>query len=133
MVTLEHALEGLTHGVPGLSRDDFELIPTEGEPEWMRARVDPSLLLELVRTPSYHTWQGERWQFCCGRPAVFVGEWKEKDFSRRTVDGKGKALFEKAKVVGLDSSAWGHFNCMGGPYMFRCCVCAGLLGHYDMD
>src|SRR5262249_8151624 len=92
MVTWEQAMEGLTHGVPGLRRDDFELVPSEDDPEWMRARVPGKHLLELVRTPTYITWQGEQWQFCCGRPMIYLGELKETDFERRAPDGDGRAL-----------------------------------------
>jgi uncharacterized protein CbrC (UPF0167 family) len=133
MVTWEHAVEGLTHGAPGLHRGDVELVPSEEDPDWLRARVPPKLLLELVRTPSYITWQGEQWQFCCGGPAVYLGEWKEAEFGRRARDGNGRALFERAAVDGLDARAWGRFGAIGGPYMFGCPACGRLLGHFDMD
>ncbi len=64
MVTGDHAVEGLTHGIPGLISKDYELVPSEDDPEWIRAKVSSELLLELVRTPNYTTWQGECWHFC---------------------------------------------------------------------
>lgn len=32
MVSWEQALEGVTHGVPGLSRSEFEMVPKEDGP-----------------------------------------------------------------------------------------------------
>lgn len=133
MVTWEQAIEGLTHGVPGLASEDFELVPSDDDPEWMRAKVSPSLLLELVRTPPYTTWQGERWHFCCGKPMIYVGEWKETEFKRHAPDGDGKAFFKMAVIDDVDESFWGILKNVGGPYMFRCPECGRLGGHYDMD
>ena len=133
MVTWDQAVEGLTHGIPGLKSADFEVVPAEDDPEWMRAVVPSHLLLELVRTPSYVTWQGEQWQFCCGKPMVYVGEWQEAEFNRHAPDGDGRALLKNASINGVDESSWGDLQNIGGPYMFRCKECASLRGHYDMD
>ncbi len=133
MVTWDQAVEGLTHGVPGLISKDFELVPSEDSPDWMRAKVSPDLLLELVRTPNYTTWQGERWHFCCGKPMVYVGEWKEEEFKRHAPASDGKAFFKRAVIDGVDESFWGVLQNIGGPYMFRCPLCGTLRGHYDMD
>jgi uncharacterized protein CbrC (UPF0167 family) len=133
MVAWEEAAEGLTHGVPGLERSDFELVPSEEDPEWIRARVPTELLFELLRTPGYVTWQGEEWQFCCGRPGIYLGEWKEDEFHKRAPDGDGLALFRQVDLEGLDGELWGSLGGIGGPYVFRCPVCRRLSGHWDMD
>jgi hypothetical protein len=132
MVNWQCAREGLTHGVPGLRHPDFELVPLpveegfEDEGQWMRARVDSLHLLELVRTPSYKTWQGERWLFCCQRPMRFLGRWTKKDFTAQAQAGlevtPRSALGKEARFA-LDE---GH----SAP-MFRCTVCSRLLGHAD--
>ncbi len=133
LVTWEGAAEGLTHGVPGLQSGDFELIPSADDPEWLRARVPAAMLFELLRTPGYVTWQGEQWQFCCGRPSVYLGEWKEEEYERLAPDGDGRKLFLQTDIAGLDQDVWGNLRCIGGPYVCRCPACQRLLGHYDMD
>jgi uncharacterized protein CbrC (UPF0167 family) len=133
MVTWDQAAEGLTHGVPGLKTNEFELVPCNDNPEWMRAKVSPSLLFELVATPPYKTWQGERWQFCCKRPMIYLGEWKEANFTRNAPNGNGRAFFKKAIIDGVDDSFWGILKNIGGPHMFRCSQCGTLRGHWDMD
>ena len=50
----------LYHGLPGLNHPDFEMVPLEGEEDWAGARVPTEWMLELLRTPTYSTWQGER-------------------------------------------------------------------------
>lgn len=35
--------------------------------------IDRERLLELSRTPTYRSRQGERWEFCCQLPCVFTG------------------------------------------------------------
>jgi uncharacterized protein CbrC (UPF0167 family) len=138
MVTWEQAQEGMTHGVPGLERDDFELVPVEDEPEWLRAVVPSDLLWELLRTPGYTTWQGEQWQFCCKQPMIYVGEWKEDDFDRRAPGGNGEAFFRETVLSdnGLEApypELWGELARIGGPYMFRCSTCGKHSGHWDID
>jgi hypothetical protein len=63
MISWEQAFEGVTLGLPGLRRSDFELVPREEG--WTAARLPRETLFELLRTPTYSTWQGERWLFCC--------------------------------------------------------------------
>jgi uncharacterized protein CbrC (UPF0167 family) len=133
MVTWDQAVAGLTHGVPGLERSDFELVASEDDPEWLRARVASELLFELVRTPDYVTWQGEQWQFCCGRPCVYLGAWKEAEFDTQEPPGDGLALLRRSDLDGLDPGLWGSLNRIGGPYVYRCTSCGRLRGHWDMD
>jgi uncharacterized protein CbrC (UPF0167 family) len=132
IVTYKEALEGATDGLNAGAREDFELVPSE-HAGYVRAKVRSELLFELLQTPAYSTWQGEIWQFCCRQPAVYVGEWKEWDFTLKAPDGDGKAYFSQATIDGMDSTWWGILDQIGGPYMFRCPACGRLLGHYDMD
>ena len=83
LVTRDEAEAGITHGIPlrdpgKLQRAGYELTPHPVDPRfptetWYGVHVDREGLLELLRTPSYYTWQGESWLFCCKRPMVFRG------------------------------------------------------------
>ncbi len=81
MVTREDAVIGRTHGLPlnDPSRlAEYELTPHPIDPRfpdmhWYHVHVESEYLIELLRTPKYHTWQGETWLFCCKRPMVFRG------------------------------------------------------------
>ena len=130
MVSWEHAVEGLTHGVPGLNRPDFEMVATGSD--WVRARLDKDVLFELIRTPTYWTIQGDHWLFCCKRPMVFVGAWSREQFSARAPDGNGKAFL--ASVIGEDvDGLWeDELHDDTGIYVFSCQVCRQLKGHWDI-
>jgi uncharacterized protein CbrC (UPF0167 family) len=106
------------------------MVPTDSD--WVRARVDSSLLLELVRTPTYSTIQGERWLFCCKRPMVFDGSWSRRAFSARAPDGNGKALL--ATVLGEDvPGLWeDRLHDTTGIYVFKCELCGTPRGHWDL-
>jgi phage FluMu protein Com len=135
MVSWEQAMDGVTNGVPGLSRDDFEMVlleEFEGE-EWYGARLPKEDMWELLRTPSYSTWQGECWLFCCRKPMTYIGEWKREDFARHAPDGDGRALFLKMLP---DESPYIWDGLGEGPhivYVFRCRVCGGLSANSDYD
>ena len=80
MVRPEDARAGVTHGVPLDPKrlPDLPLVahpidPAFPDEHWYSVKCDPQDLEELTRTPKYHTWQGEQWLFCCGKPAVFAG------------------------------------------------------------
>ncbi|WP_181448805.1 CbrC family protein [Nonomuraea aridisoli] len=67
-------MAGRTHGVPDFGHaPGFELEPP-GEDDWVAVRIPSAVLLELVRTPTYSTWQGEQWLFCCGDAMTYLGE-----------------------------------------------------------
>ena len=66
-------VRGVTHGVPGLSTDQFETVPIDPEEDWYGVRVPGEHLWELLRTPGFHSWQGERWLFCCRQPMTYLG------------------------------------------------------------
>jgi uncharacterized protein CbrC (UPF0167 family) len=131
MISWEQAFQGVTHGIPGLDRDDFEMVPKNDG--WVGARLPQEMMYELLRTPTYLTIQGERWQFCCQRPIIFVGEWSRDEFSRRAPDGNGRAFFE-AIVQNTDPGLWeDRLHDAIGVYVFRCPACGRLTAHWDID
>jgi uncharacterized protein CbrC (UPF0167 family) len=130
MISWEQAFEGVTHGLPGLDRADFELVPTGDH--WVGVRLPQDVMFELLRTPAYSSWQGERWLFCCQRPMVYLGDWRSREeFSRRSPDGDGRRFFEDI-VQDSDPDLWE--NELGedtGVYVFRCSLCERLAAHWD--
>jgi uncharacterized protein CbrC (UPF0167 family) len=130
MVSWEQAFEGVTHGVPGLNRTDFEMVPTESD--WIGARLPRESMYELLRTPNYLTIQGERWQFCCKTPMVFIGTWTREDFKRRAPAGDGRRYFEQVvqnPVPGLWEDA---LHDVTGVYVFRCGKCSRITANWDL-
>ncbi|MFL5734539.1 MAG: CbrC family protein [Chloroflexia bacterium] len=135
MVCWDEANAGLTYGLPGLSDPDFEMIPVkDDEEEWTQARVPRELLFELVRSPNYDTWQGEKWQFCCRRPMIYVGKWGQQDFESHDPNGDGRALFLSI-VDGAHDGLWNDSerSYEVGTYVFRCPVCGKKKAHWDWD
>jgi hypothetical protein len=55
------------------------------EDGWVSVVIPSAILLELVRTPTYVTWQGEQWLFCCASAMVYLGEWTRADLARQAV------------------------------------------------
>lgn len=146
LVGREQAESGLTHGLPGLNHPDFEmvplpkpsaenewvrLVPWEYEQEWVQARVPSEYLYELIGTPTYSTWQGEKWLFCCGAPMIYIGAWTPETFTLQSLDGDGRAFFNR--VMTLDDE-YADQLWRGGYasfYVFRCQRCANLRAHFD--
>ena len=127
MIRWEDAVAGVTYGIPGtylVGYPEFEVVPKEDG--WIGVRVEPALLLELVRTPGYISWQGESWQFHCGRPMVYLGAWDEEDFARHAPDGDARALFERI----VDHANWDYRDAVV-VYVFRCAVCQALTAYWD--
>lgn len=130
MVSWEQAAEGVTHGVPGLDRDDFEMVPKDDG--WVGARLPREVMYELLRTPTYISIQGERWQFCCKSPMIFVGSWSRDEFSRRAPDGDGRRYFEQI-VQDVVPGLWeDELHDETGVYVFRCQHCGRLAAHWDL-
>jgi hypothetical protein len=132
MVRLDDARAGKTHGLP--LRDPGELrgysvLPHDVDPRfpdetWFSVLVPSELLMELVRTPAYSTWQGECWLFCCSRPSVFVGEFPLRD----------STVSKIADVFSINEKEAGELRRNGGgisTYFFRCATCGRERGHYD--
>lgn len=130
MISWEQAYEGLTHGIPGMSRSDFELV--EGEDGWMRARLPSEMMFELLRTPNYSSIQGEQWQFCCQRPMIFIGNWSRERFRNEAPDGDGEALM-RTIVEQVVPGLWeDQLHDVTGIYVFRCPECGRRTGHWDI-
>jgi uncharacterized protein CbrC (UPF0167 family) len=130
MVSWEQAFEGVTHGIPGLNRSDFEMVPKEDD--WVGARLPEEFMFELLRTPTYGSIQGEQWQFCCRAPMVFVGEWSRDEFARRAPEGDGARYFDEIvqnKIPGLWEDKLHEIT---GVYVFRCSTCDRVTAHWDV-
>lgn len=130
MISFDQVVEGLTHGVPKLKRSDFDVVKTDSG--WDRVRLPKEMMLELVRTPTYATIQGECWQFCCRRPMVFIGTWSRADFAARAPDSNGQNFFKEV-VQDVVPGLWeDQLHDETGVYVFRCPTCGRLTGHWDL-
>jgi uncharacterized protein CbrC (UPF0167 family) len=130
MISWEQAYEGLTHGIPGLSRTDFELV--DGEDDWVRAHLPQETMFELLRTPNYLSIQGECWQFCCQEPMVFIGCWSRERFNKESEDGNGQALFNEI-VQDVVPGLWeDELHDITGVYVFRCGRCGRRTACWDI-
>jgi len=85
MISWEQMESGWTHGVPGGRFPGFDTRTTPGG--WLQVRLPKETLCELTRTPSFVTWQGDRWLFQGGHPMIYVGEWKKGDFEAHAPSG----------------------------------------------
>jgi len=130
MISWEQTFEGVTHGIPGLSRNDFEMVLKEDD--WVGARLPQETMFELLRLPTYSSIQGERWQFCCRQPMVFLGEWSREEFSRRAPDGDGRRLFEEIVQDSVPGLWEDELHDITGVYVFRCKSCGKLTAHWDI-
>ncbi len=117
---------GFEHVV--VARRPFE--PGGPDMDWEAVHVPQVQLLELLRTPTYGTWQGEHWLVCCQQPMVYLGEWTPQDFEQYAGAGKGRALFDVVVPDAVDW-LWGHGG--AGIYVFRCAACGRLDCHWDFD
>ena len=130
MISWDQAFEGITHGSPGLKRTDFELVPGEGG--WVAAKLSQDMMFELLRTPDYINIQGDRWQFCCSRPMVFVGQWNRDDFVRHAPDHDGHRFFQQI-VQHIVPGLWeDKLHDDTGIYVFRCPNCQRKTAHWDL-
>jgi hypothetical protein len=55
MVSWDQAFEGVTHGIPRLRTDQFEIVPIDPDEDWYGVRVPNEHLWELLRTPGFHS------------------------------------------------------------------------------
>ena len=94
---------------------------------------------DLVHTPRYATFQGERWLFCHGLPMVYLGEWGRLDFDAAR-PGAGYELFvEVVRDIGPADIEDAWESGLGRTsddselkvYLFRCRQCARLRTHSD--
>lgn len=130
MISWEQAFEGVTHGTPGLDRDDFALVPLEEG--WIGARLPEAMMFELLRTPTYETIQGEQWQFCCRQPMVFLGTWSRQDFTERAPDRDGRRLFDQVVQEPIAGLWEDELHDVTGVYVFRCSKCTRMTAHWDI-
>jgi len=138
----EGAEQGLTDAV-GIPKDKLlasglQVIPHRLEPHlnWHHVCVPQEHLRELVRTPSFKTWQGCLWLFCCQRPMVYVGTWKEPEFEKHAGNRNPASFFNDIMTdVEPQDFTWGEhvpLEICGGPYVFQCPSCGRFRGYHDM-
>jgi uncharacterized protein CbrC (UPF0167 family) len=131
MVRWEDAEVGLTHAMPTEATYHPDWETAIGQDGWPCAKVDRDALLELVRTPAYVSWQGERWRFCCGRIMVFIGGWPAADFAREAEGGDGMRLFLEL-MDDAEPEVWPRVEAgTVSTYLFRCTTCGARRGYYD--
>jgi uncharacterized protein CbrC (UPF0167 family) len=130
MISWEQAFAGVTHGLPGLDRADFEMVPKDDD--WVGARLSPEIMFELLRMPTYNSIQGDRWQFCCQQPMVFDGEWSREEFTRRAPDGDGRRYFEQIVQDTMPGLWEDQLHDITGVYVFRCSLCERVTAHWDL-
>jgi uncharacterized protein CbrC (UPF0167 family) len=145
MVRPEDAARGLTHGIPLADPTKLrgcELVahPVDArfpDEKWYSVRIDSKELIELTRTPGYRSWQGERWQFCCLRPCVFVGEWSYAQWTEKAqVEGVSLDAFLSTvfRIGDLDDAEELGLCLEEGTvrnYVFRCQLCEKPIAYYD--
>lgn len=132
-VSWEQASQGITHGAPGLKTDEFELVEIDPDEEWYGVRIPSGHLFELLRTPTFHTWQGESWLFCCKQPMIYVGEWENVSKSQFVPDDK-RGFVED--IVHPDARNWVWDGISTGNvclYLFHCKTCNRFRSTCDMD
>ncbi|PQO36781.1 hypothetical protein C5Y96_06330 [Blastopirellula marina] len=132
----ENALLGHTHGVPGLKAAGFETVILDPEENWAGVRLSQEKLFELLRTPSFSTWQGEIWLFCCKSPMTYIGEWQSVSASLE--EEESRKLFGQltAEIEEFPNWDWESVsNPDGGVslYAFQCKQCGHYRANYDMD
>ena len=132
MIRWQDTQRGRTHGTPGAAQGEFESQPKADDADWQEYAVPVEEMEELNRTASYSSWQGERWQFHCGRAMVYIGEPKTRP-REEVAPEIVEATLATAKVDGWDwpdEEIWDSTICV---YMFRCPVCGAFGGHSDAD
>lgn len=139
MVTLEDASKGRTHGLPlndTAQLAEYELTPHPLDPRfpddrWYHVHVESEHLIELLRTPRYHTWQGEAWLFCCKQPMVFRGSLPSDIFNVYP------ARLPFAIAEFLKAPDWrltvGDGHGSHTYYTFTCSACGRLRFNEDCD
>jgi len=134
LVAWEQAVEGVTNGAPGLRTEQFEVVTIDPAEDWYGARIPSQDLWELLRTPVFHSWQGESWLFCCSRPMTYLGGWSSVVQSLQPNDPDAFLL----ALFGPDDEArsWGSEPFLEGSvslYVYRCRACGRRRATYDSD
>ena len=128
MIRHEDAMRGITHGRPSINRSDFDLVP--GSNGWVGVKLPRATMLELLRMPTYLTFQCDNWLFCCKEPMIYVGPWSREKFSEIAANGDGREFFHQVVRDTVDG-LWDEFN--AGVYVFRCSTCGKHSAHWDRD
>jgi uncharacterized protein CbrC (UPF0167 family) len=132
IVSWEQAFSGFTNGGPGLRQNQFESVVVDQEENWVKVKLPEDIMFELLRTPTYSSWQGERWLFCCRYPMTFIGEWNQEEFDRHASDGNGEALYYSV-VEDIPADTWDALGNSISVYLFQCKGCGKLRAHWDCD
>jgi hypothetical protein len=144
MIRPEEAARGVTHGT--IVGDDFDARGTEalpptidGDERWTSFRVAEAWLQELLRTPQYHTWQGENWLFCCGRPMIYAGSTRLPELtawgaeSGRTPEQLVVAMLAPDPIEDVEAFMNHVTEGKLSLYSFRCPTCSKRRAHWDRD
>jgi uncharacterized protein CbrC (UPF0167 family) len=134
LVTWAHAAEGITGGMPELRAEQFERVLIDPDEDWYGVHVPAEHLWELLRTPGFHSWQDEPWLFCCQRPMIDIGGWRNVMGSSQPDDAKGfcEGLFDPDDEV----EGWIWERADEGDvslYVYRCGSCSRLWATWDSD
>ena len=127
-------MRGITNGVPGLTTDQFEVVPIDQDEGWYGVSVPGEHLWELLRTPGFHSWQGERWLFCCRQPMSYLGGWRNAVERLRPEDPS--AFYESLFGPDDEGRGWGYEPFELGNaslYVYRCRACGRCRATYDRD
>ena len=136
MVSWDFAVRGHTHGIPGLQTTEFETIVIDIDEDWVGVRMPEEQLFELLRTPAFHSWQGEIWLFCCKSPMTYLGDWHS--VSAPLEEEKSRNLFANlaAEIEEFGDWGWESVSDPNGPiclYVFQCKQCGKYRANYDTD
>ena len=130
LATWRQAFEGVTYGAPGLRTDQFEVVLLYPQDDWYGARVPSEHLWELLRTPCFRTWRGEKWLFCCRRPMSYVGD------RPQPADELAPDALEAFRGILSDPGGRGPERFQWrrpSHYVFRCPTCGRCRATYDSD
>jgi len=138
LVRREDAQAGCTHGIPlvALQRRadfrDYNIIahpvdPAFPDEAWVSVVIDRERLVELSRTPTYRSRQGERWEFCCQLPCVFTGPLSPNTDLPTLLSSFDLDRFDAERIhAGLADGSI-------ATYSFRCDVCQRQHVGWDRD
>lgn len=145
MVRPEDAVNGRTHGIP-LDPNNLPSLPLVAhavdpnfpDEHWYSVQFAPTDLVELTRTPSYHTWQGEHWLFCCEKPSIFMGRLDSSKLAEVAAErnSTNEATVASLLSISVNKAKWipsAIEKDGAGLYLFRCQSCSRLRAHLDMD
>jgi uncharacterized protein CbrC (UPF0167 family) len=132
MLRWDDAVAGRTQGLPGLRHADGFPLAAPDDDGWVAAEIPAMVLLELVRTPVYVTWQDEQWLFCCGSAMVYLGRWGRVEVVHHMPADPAAAFL--AIFDGAEAWMWPDVDDLSIDFhAFRCRSCDRVRGHTDMS